>query len=86
MFKEAFITPIVKKAGLDATNVSSYRPISNLSVMSKLRERLVARQLMQYLSSADLLPSLQSGFQLKPPSCEYFPTYYRVSTAVIQLR
>jgi len=36
VFKEAFITPIVKKAGLDATEVSSYRPISNLSVMSKL--------------------------------------------------
>jgi len=62
-FKEAFITPIVKKAGLDATDVSSYRPISNLSVLSKLLERLVARQLMQYLSSADLLPSLQSGFR-----------------------
>ena len=31
--------------------------------MSKLLERLVARQLMQYLSSADLLPSLQSGFR-----------------------
>ena len=27
------------------------------------RQRLVARQLMQYLSSADLLPSLQSGFR-----------------------
>jgi len=63
MFKEAFITPIVKKAGLDATDVSSYRPISNLSVLSKLLERLVARQLMQYLSYADLLPSLQSGFR-----------------------
>jgi len=57
VFKEAFITPIVK-AGLDATDVSSYRPISDLSVLSKLLERLVARQLMQYLSSADLLPSL----------------------------
>jgi len=29
----------------------------------KLLERLGARQLMQYLSSADLLPSLQSGFR-----------------------
>ena len=75
---------------MDATDVSSYRPISNLSVLCNLLERLVARQLMQYLSSADLLPSLQSGFdqaiQLKPPSREYFPTYYRLSTAVIQLR
>jgi len=31
-FKEAFITPVIKKAGLDATDVQSYRPISNLSV------------------------------------------------------
>jgi hypothetical protein len=62
-FKEAFITPLVKKPGLDVADVNSYRPISNLSVISKLLERLVARQLMQYLSSADLLPSLQSGFR-----------------------
>lgn len=62
-FKEAFITPIVKKAGLDTTDVRSYRPISNLSVVSKLLERIVVRQLMAYLSSADLLPTLQSGFR-----------------------
>ena len=57
------MTPIVKKSGLDATDVSSYRPISNLSVLSKLLERLVLRQLMKYLTSADLLPPFQSGFR-----------------------
>jgi len=61
-FKEAFITPVLKKPGLDATNASSYRPISNLSVLSKLLQRLVARQVMEYLLLADLLPPLQSGF------------------------
>jgi len=39
-----------------------YRLISNLSVLSKLLERIVARQLTQYLTLADLLPPLQSGF------------------------
>jgi hypothetical protein len=62
-FKEAYITPILKKPGLDSTEVGSYRPISNLPVLSKLLERLVAGQLNNYLSSADLLPPLQSGFR-----------------------
>ena len=63
VFKEAFITPVMKKPGLDAADTSSYRPISNLPVLSKLLERLVVYQLMGYLSSADLLPSLQCGFR-----------------------
>jgi hypothetical protein len=62
-FKEAFITPIINKPSLDSADVSSYGPISNLSVLSKLFERLVSRQLMEYLTSEDLLPHLQSGFR-----------------------
>lgn len=62
-FKEAFITPIVKKPGLDVNDVASYRPISNLTVVSKVLERLAAHQLMDYLKASDLLPSMQSGFR-----------------------
>ena len=49
---------------LNSTDVSSYRPISNLSIVSKLLELIVAPQLMAYLISAEILPSLQSGFRL----------------------
>jgi len=63
VFNKAFITPIVKRSGLDNIGVSSYRPISNLTVLSKLLERVAARQLMRYLSFFDLLLSLQSGFR-----------------------
>ena len=45
-FKEATIAPVLKKPGLDNADVSSYRPISNLSVLPKLLERLVVRQLI----------------------------------------
>jgi hypothetical protein len=44
---------------MDVSDCRSYRPISNLSVVSKLLER----QLMNYLRSNDLLPSYQSTYR-----------------------
>ena len=48
---------------MDPSDVRSYRTISNLSVMSKLLERLVAKQQVEYLSSSGLLPALQSAYR-----------------------
>jgi len=62
-FKAAYITPLLKKVNLDPADVRSYRPISNLSVMSKLLERLVAKQLVDYLTTFGLLPTLQSSYR-----------------------
>ena len=62
-FKKAYVTPLMKKADLDPTDVKSYRPISNLSVLSKLLERLVARRLVGYLDNAGLMPVLQSAYR-----------------------
>jgi len=42
-FKAAFTIPLLKKPNLDPSDGKSYRPKSNLSVLSKLLERLVAR-------------------------------------------
>ena len=63
MFKSAYFAPLLKKADLDPADAKSYRPISNLSVMSKLLERLVSKQLMRYLKDNDLLPDLQSAYR-----------------------
>ena len=62
-FKSAYVTPLLKKADLDPAETKSYRPISNLSVVSKLLERAVARQLVNYLQEHDLLPDLQSAYR-----------------------
>ena len=62
-FKMAFITPRLKKPDMDAADVRSFRPISNLSVISKLLERVVARRLLKYLTVNNLLPQFQSAYR-----------------------
>ena len=44
-FKSAYITPLLKKADLDAADVKSYRPISNLSVVSSCLKGLLRSSL-----------------------------------------
>jgi len=62
VFKSAYITPRLKKASLDPADVKSYRPISNLPVLSKTLERLVAHQLIEHLNFWSLLPDAQSVY------------------------
>jgi len=48
-FKVAYISPLVNKSGMDTGDVKSNRPISNLSVASKLLEKIAAKQLTAYI-------------------------------------
>jgi len=73
--KAAYITLIVKKADMDPTDTKSFRPISNLSVLSKLLERLVCKQLVTYLKDNRLLPDLQSAHR----------THHSTETAVLKV-
>ena len=58
-FKSVYVTPPLKKVDLDAADIKSYKPITNLSVISKLLEWLVTQQLTIYLTDNGLLPDLQ---------------------------
>src|SRR5260221_1515146 len=62
-FKSAVVTPVLKKSNLDPFDISNYRPISNLSFLSKLLERVVSSQLLDYLNSNSLLPTHQSAYR-----------------------
>jgi len=61
--KHAIVTPLLKKTGLDTADMANFRPVSNLSFMSKVVERAVASQLTEYLSANNLLPCFQSAYR-----------------------
>ena len=46
--RHAIITPRLKKVNADGADVKNYTPISNLTYASKLVERLVCRQLVDF--------------------------------------
>ena len=61
-FKQAIVTPLLKKPTLDKEELSNYRPISNLSFLSKLTERLIKNRLTSHLSSNSLFNIHQSAY------------------------
>jgi len=60
------IEPLIKKAGLDSTNNSYYRPISKLPFLSKILEKFVYAAkfvFMSFLEAHGTLDIFQSGFK-----------------------
>ena len=55
--------PLLKKPSLDHDNLKNYRPVSNLSFLSKSLEKIVLSQLSAYLSSDNLFCSSQSAYR-----------------------
>ena len=62
LHKPAIVLPRLKKPSLDSSNLSSYRPISNLSFLSKLVERVVASRFIGHANEENrLFPVHQSS-------------------------
>ena len=67
-WKTAIVHPILKKAGLDLI-LSNFRPVSNLSFISKVVEKLVLAQFNKHCSIHSLIPNYQSAYRANY-SCE----------------
>ena len=69
MVNQSFSEGIVPKSwksaqqSFDHNVASSYRPISNLPVLSEFSERLVLNRVMSYLNNSNLLPTHQSAYR-----------------------
>ena len=60
IWKQANITPIYKKN--NASDVSNYRPISLLSTVGKVLEKIVHKYLFNFFRENNTITTLQSGF------------------------
>jgi len=61
--KCAQVLPLLKKAGLDVNSPRNYRPISNLTTVSKVLERLVLTRLQTHLFTSPNYSKYQSAYR-----------------------
>ena len=62
-FKKAVVTPLIKKASLPVEDLKNYCPVSGLSFISKLVERVVDKQLVDHIHRYGLDNSYQSAYK-----------------------
>ena len=63
VYKSALVKPILKKILLDPNDLRNYCPVSNLSFLSKVLERIVLSQLNEHLNHNNFLSPLQSAYR-----------------------
>ena len=61
IWKVGVVTPVLKKG--NPFDKNNYRPVSCLSVLSKVLEKIVCVQVTDYMEKNDLLPPNQHGFR-----------------------
>ena len=61
--KSAIVIPLLKKSSLDPDILKNYHPVSKLSYISKLLERVVAGRLTDYMTENTLHKHLQSAYK-----------------------
>ena len=59
--KEVIVRPVLKKSSLDVDTLSSYRPVSNLTQVSKCLGKVIAQQLIGHTS--DMTELYQSTYK-----------------------
>ena len=62
-FKTALLSLLLKKACLDHEVLANLRPVSNLKVISKVVEKVVAVRLQKYLEANQLNEPLPSAYK-----------------------
>ena len=62
-FKQALVTPLLKKPSLPKNELKNYRPVSNLNYLSKLLEKTVSAQIKDHIQKSSLENPYQSAYR-----------------------
>ena len=63
IFKETILKPLLKKTSLDPEDLKNSRPVSNLSFISKVLEKVVLSQILQHVNSNKLVSDFRSAYR-----------------------
>ena len=61
--KHAIVALLIKKSNMDPEILKHYRPVSNLSFLSKNIERIVASRILNFINENGLHEAMQSGYK-----------------------
>ena len=64
-FKSAVVKPLLKKPTLDYEVLKNFRPISNLTFLSKLIEKVIAERLVSHMQDNGMVEKFQSAYKGK---------------------
>ena len=74
--KLAAVTPILKKANLNADLMKNFRPISNLPFLSKVIEKIAVKQLLHHKDTHNLREKMQSAYR----------KFHSIETALLRIQ
>ena len=62
-FKSVHVSPLLKKPSLSKDSMKNYRPVSNLSCLSKVLEKVGVNQLNTHINSSNTSNQYQSAYR-----------------------
>ncbi|KAK2193543.1 hypothetical protein NP493_10g04026 [Ridgeia piscesae] len=62
--KHAVVVPVLKKGGSDASVLTNYRPISNITFVAKMTVRFIAQQLQHFMEENGIYGIYQSAYRV----------------------
>ena len=67
--KSSIVLPLIKKTGLDQEILKNYRPVSNLSFLSKVIEKVILVRILKHIEANGINDNFQSAY-MSGHSCE----------------